>query len=546
MKKAYETAKGSYDLTKSGFSQTVEQERSLRISKERELNKANNIIEENQIKLNQIIEQQKVEFENLKSKLQTELIEKIEENSRLTEMNLNYENMIKELQLKNETIGQDQLIRVEEFQQKINSIKKEYLDSRSELVKQLEVDKNKIAQDELDQVKLKNQHEDLERKYNSLMKKYNWQVSIEKKTQEDCKIKMKELNEKMNEFEGTIISYKKEMLIKDEEIISLHKKYDLDVSELQANLSKIDMTKSQKINEQKNRIDQLEDAITKLKLDFNQEKIKIFNDENNKFLKSEDLFNKRYNDLLLRSEELEKNRTYLEEEITKHKKMIDLQKIQLENEKLTILQQSELKCNQSNLGREEMIVKNKELLLEIESMKIKLTNQALIIEENKSLKTENLAIKQALEESKIRIGTSDKELFEKTNLLNKLKMDLDAIALENQKMKTDLAVSSQSINNIGELQIAFQNLQQQYNDLQTQMVFYQNEFTKAKAYSNSMLDGYNTNYEISPSSISQRIKEEPPIEYAVRPVTKYVKKTLKIPNSMYTACPSPKFNSTVK
>ena len=547
LKKAYDTSTKSYELTKSGFTQTLEKERSLRISKEKELNKANTIISENQIKLNQIVEKQKCDFENLRVQLEAELIEKCEENTRLTEINSNYEHLFREQQFKNESIGQDQFIKIEEFKQKINNIKKEYLNSRSELVKQLEQDKNKIAQDELDQIKLKNQNDDWERKYNYLVKKSNMKGIIEKRAQEDLKNKMKEIKAKNNELETIINNNSTELLSKDEEIIKLKKKYDYDVIELQSNLSKMDSQKSQKIIEQSKRICQLEDALTKLKLNFNEEKIKLVNDENSKFTTAEDLFNRRYNEALLRCDELEKGRAKLEEEIDKLKKQIVCQKAQFENDKTGIIQQSELKYNQSNLGRESMLLKNKELLVEIESMKLKLTNHELLKEEVKSLKGENLSIRSALENSRIQIVNFEKELIDKTNILNQYKMDLDAMTLENQKIKADLLLSSQSVNNVNEIQIAFSNLQQQYNELQAQLLLHQNEYTNERTYSNSLIDFPEANVQYFPPTIMpQIIKDKTQIENQGEPVTEYRRKIVKSPNSKFTSCPSPKFNSSIK
>ena len=136
-----------------------------------------------------------------------------------------------------------------------------------------------------------------------------------------------------------------------------------------------------------------------------------------------------------REDEIEKLNGFQNEQKLKFENDTHLMKMtineQFKNDKAQINQQWELKCNQLNQNREEMLRRNNEVLKEIETLKIKLSNHSAFVVENNALKEDNITLSQTWEECKIQLSRLNKELEEKSDALNKYKINLNSLSIEN-------------------------------------------------------------------------------------------------------------------
>ena len=583
-RQSFEKERMNFDLLKEDFARAIEEEKKIRFIKEEELNKLTIVMESNEMKLNKIIEEQKINFEKSLTRLENDLSQKNQENLSLKETNSKLEKIIDELQIKNDNLRKDHILRSEEFQQKLTNVNKEYQNSREELVKLLEIGKEQIAKDEIDQNRLRSFSEEKERQYNFLLQEFESKMMIERKNLNELMLENKELIDKLHETDIIINDCKKELFNKDQDLINLGKRYENDVANLKENLMKIDFSSNQKLSDQQLKINHLEDLLGKQKIENNDEKLKLLEDERAKLIKAEDLFNRKFNDMVMKSQDLEKIKFHLEGENAKLNSLLNDQRLKLENDmhvlnmtmneqfrndKSLIVQQWELKCNKLSQNREEILRRNNELLNEIENIKIKLSNNSALIVENNALKEDNITLSQTWEECKIEINRLNKELEEKSEELKKLKINLNTLSVENQKMGNDLTLASHTLNDYEQLQGTFNDLEFKYQEVKNKASFFENEFTKVKAYTETLLEQianmklqldsqlihhpHQINFIPPPhyhdpphlippppknfvppqnfSSPPDPLMEEGRLEYAVRPVTKYVKKTVVIPKA---------------
>ena len=71
---------------------------------------------------------------------------------------------------------------------------------------------------------------------------------------------------------------------------------------------RIEVSNNQKLSDNKLKIDHLENLLDKQKIENNDEKLKIIGDERNKSIRSEELFNRKYNDIVMKCQDLKKSK----------------------------------------------------------------------------------------------------------------------------------------------------------------------------------------------------------------------------------------------
>ena len=546
LKRNYEKDKMSLDLYKSGFTQTIDLERSIRLKKEDEIKELKLIIDSNEMKFHQMMEEQKMYFEDMRIKLEGDLNMQVNENMKLHECNIGLEKIIEDFKIKNEFLCKDQILKAEEFQQKMNLVRKESFDSREEIARQLEFSKDRLVQNDIENAKLRGIILDWEKKHNLLINEFESKMLLERKVNADLNLIIKDLNDKISVLEKAIRGLETEIFNKDQHIMDIKSKADIEILNLRDDIIKIQAADNQKIAELQLSIAHLEEQQVKLKLDCNEENARIINEEKNKLLHADEIFNMRFNELLTKYDDLQRVRLQHEDEIVKLNAILSSERIkcdeqlnfqnitlskQFENEKEVMIKDFDLKLNEISLSREEVVVRSQELLKVIDDLKSKLVaNQASSAVEFNSLQTENITLRHALDECKIANSCLQKEVGNKSVALKKYTKHINSLCIENQQMGLDLTIASHSLNDYEQLQASYNDLEFQYTNEKNKALFFEEEFTKAKAYAETLHDEFERlNLESGlPVSVPHLIENEV-APYAIRPVTKYIRKTVKIP-----------------
>ena len=202
------------NLLKADFNHAIEEEKQNKLNKEEELNRLILIRESTEMNLNQIISEQKIQFDSSITHLANELSQKNQEIITLKDLNSKFEKIIEELQMKNDGLHKEQLMSAEEFQKELAKVNKEQQDSREELVRLLEIGKDQIAKDEHDQNNLRSVSEEKERQYDFLLKEFESKMMIESKNLNELMVENKELNENLHDTELIISECQKRFSIK--------------------------------------------------------------------------------------------------------------------------------------------------------------------------------------------------------------------------------------------------------------------------------------------------------------------------------------------
>lgn len=540
----FENEKIGLDLYKSGYTQTIENERNIRLRAEAQVTELRQLLNKTDQEYKTLMANQKRQFNEEKLNFETVLTTKEVEFSQLKSIYTQIERNNSELQISLTNLNREKINLIEEHEEQKLKFQKEFEISREELIKVIEQEKNKMSMLEVEYSNCKEIAHEWENKYNALLEDFDEKLRIERQNQLNSQNEIKQYSAKLTESDESIKKLRAESYENNEEIIKMKKKYELENNQLKEILQRNDLEFRQRIEEDQEKMKYFEQLIDQTKKQYNEEanrRIKEAKEKNEMAISS---LNRKLEEYISKIDYYESTKNKLEDEITKvrainteckSKYESDIQQIQaalyekFNNEKTSMITQYEGNLTKLYNNRDEFAKKNEELVQEIQNMQKEISKASTYANEINALREDNISLNNAYEDAKAQLSSSEKEFSKMQISINNSEKSLALLKNENLKLVSELQNMSQSIKDTKILHASLLDLESKYNNMKNKAAFYENELAKIKLYNDRLAD-QNDMLKSELSSNSVREYPMPPPNHS------YIQSSVRLPHSpMYAS-----------